>query len=209
MCIRDSPECAREAFETVCDPADPGLNVRLTFNPAEDIAAPFLANGAWPRIAILREQGVNGQVEMAAAFDRAGFAAVDVHMSDLIAGRVTLADFHGFAACGGFSYGDVLGAGEGWAKSILFNPCLLYTSTRLGRSIADREIERPLQAPGDPPALTAYSNPVSYTHLDVYKRQGRFHAGYPAAHRAGHKRDPRPERGAQPDCRRGQGGASH
>ena len=120
--LRDHPECAREAFETVCDPADPGLNVRLTFNPAEDIAAPFLANGAWPRIAILREQGVNGQVEMAAAFDRAGFAAVDVHMSDLIAGRVTLADFHGFAACGGFSYGDVLGAGEGWAKSILFNP---------------------------------------------------------------------------------------
>ncbi|MBL8249714.1 MAG: phosphoribosylformylglycinamidine synthase, partial [Candidatus Competibacter sp.] len=120
--LRDHPECAREAFETACDPADPGLNVRLTFNPAEDIAAPFLANGAWPRIAILREQGVNGQMEMAAAFDRAGFAAVDVHMSDLIAGRVTLADFHGFAACGGFSYGDVLGAGEGWAKSIRFNP---------------------------------------------------------------------------------------
>jgi phosphoribosylformylglycinamidine synthase len=120
--LRDHPECAREAFDAACDPADPGLNVRLTFNPGEDIAAPFLANGAWPRIAILREQGVNGQVEMAAAFDRAGFAAVDVHMSDLIAGRVTLADFHGFAACGGFSYGDVLGAGEGWAKSILFNP---------------------------------------------------------------------------------------
>ncbi len=120
--LRDHPECAREALITACDAANPGLNVRLTFNPAEDIAAPFLANGAWPRIAILREQGVNGQIEMAAAFDRAGFAAVDVHMSDIIAGRVTLADFHGFAACGGFSYGDVLGAGEGWAKSILFNP---------------------------------------------------------------------------------------
>jgi phosphoribosylformylglycinamidine synthase len=119
--LRDHPDCAREAFEAACDPADPGLNVRLTFDPAEDIAAPFLADGARPRVAILREQGVNGQVEMAAAFDRAGFAAVDVHMSDLIAGRVLLADFHGIAACGGFSYGDVLGAGEGWAKSILFN----------------------------------------------------------------------------------------
>ncbi|MDG4551180.1 MAG: phosphoribosylformylglycinamidine synthase [Candidatus Contendobacter sp.] len=120
--LRDHPDCAREAFEAAWDPADPGLNVRLTFDPAEDIAAPFLANGARPRMAILREQGVNGQVEMAAAFDRAGFAAVDVHMSDLIAGRISLADFHGLATCGGFSYGDVLGAGEGWAKSILFNP---------------------------------------------------------------------------------------
>ncbi len=120
--LRDHPDCAREAFEAACDPADTGLNVRLTFDPAEDIAAPFLADGARPRIAILREQGVNGQVEMAAAFDRAGFAAVDVHMSDLIGRRVSLADFHGIAACGGFSYGDVLGAGEGWAKSILFNP---------------------------------------------------------------------------------------
>jgi phosphoribosylformylglycinamidine synthase len=120
--LRDHPDCAREAFAAACDPADPGLNIRLTFDPAEDIAAPFLADGARPRVAILREQGVNGQVEMAAAFDRAGFAAVDVHMSDLIGGRVSLADFHGIAACGGFSYGDVLGAGEGWAKSILFNP---------------------------------------------------------------------------------------
>ncbi len=120
--LRDHPDCAREAFEAACDPADPGLTVRLTFDPAEDIAAPFLANGARPRIAILREQGVNGQVEMAAAFDRAGFAAVDVHTSDISAGRITLADFHGIAACGGFSYGDVLGAGEGWAKSILFDP---------------------------------------------------------------------------------------
>ena len=120
--LRDHPDCAREAFDLACDPADPGLNVRLTFDPAEDVAAPFIVNGARPRVAILREQGVNGQVEMAAAFDRAGFAAVDVHMSDIIAGRITLAGFHGIAACGGFSYGDVLGAGEGWAKSILFNP---------------------------------------------------------------------------------------
>ncbi len=120
--LRDHPECAREAFDAACDPADPGLNVKLSFDPAEDVAAPFIINGAQPRIAILREQGVNGQVEMAAAFDRAGFAAVDVHMSDLLAGRIALGDFHGIAACGGFSYGDVLGAGEGWAKSILFNP---------------------------------------------------------------------------------------
>jgi phosphoribosylformylglycinamidine synthase len=88
------------------------LNVRLSFDPAEGLATPLVAiRSARPRVAILREQGVNGQVEMAAAFDRAGFAAVDVHMSDIIAGRVTLADFHGLAACGGFSYGDVLGAG--------------------------------------------------------------------------------------------------
>ncbi len=121
--LRDHPGCAREAFDTACDPADPGLSARLSFDPAEDVAAPFIANGVRPRMAILREQGVNGQIEMAAAFDRAGFAAVDVHMSDIMAGRVALADFHGLAACGGFSYGDVLGAGEGWAKSILFNPC--------------------------------------------------------------------------------------
>ena len=120
--LRDHPDCAREAFEAACDPADPGLNVHLSFDPAEDIAAPSIASGARPRVAILREQGVNGQVEMAAAFDRAGFAAVDVHMSDIIAGRIALTEFHGIAACGGFSYGDVLGAGEGWAKSILFNP---------------------------------------------------------------------------------------
>jgi len=119
--LRDHPDCAREAFDAVVDPADPGLNVSLTFNPAVDVAAPFITDGARPRIAILREQGVNGQVEMAAAFDRAGFAAVDVHMSDITVGRINLADFQGIAACGGFSYGDVLGAGEGWAKSILFN----------------------------------------------------------------------------------------
>ena len=122
--LRDDPDCAREAFDAACNATDPGLNVHLTFDPAEP--APF-AKGrvgailARPRIAILREQGVNGQVEMAAAFDRAGFTAIDVHMSDLIAGRITLHDFHGLVACGGFSYGDVLGAGEGWAKSILFN----------------------------------------------------------------------------------------
>ena len=120
--LRDNPDCAQQEYDRILDAADPGITPKLTFNLAEDVAAPFIARGARPRMAILREQGVNGQVEMAAAFDRAGFAAVDVHMSDIIAGRASLKDFKGFAACGGFSYGDVLGAGEGWAKSILFNP---------------------------------------------------------------------------------------
>jgi phosphoribosylformylglycinamidine synthase len=115
--LRDNPACADEAFEQVVDYADPGLSVRLTFDPA----SPPAVHTARPRIAILREQGVNGQVEMAYAFDAAGFESVDVHMSDLIEGRVRLDDFTGFAACGGFSYGDVLGAGIGWANSILFH----------------------------------------------------------------------------------------
>jgi len=122
--LRDNPDCAREEFEGATDPADPGLFARLTFDPAQDIAAPCVQTGVRPRIAILREQGVNSQVEMAAAFHRAGFEALDVHMTDLIAGRRRLDDFRGLVACGGFSYGDVLGAGEGWAKSILFNPRL-------------------------------------------------------------------------------------
>jgi phosphoribosylformylglycinamidine synthase len=120
--LRDNPQCAEEEYDRLLDPGDPGLHAKLTFDPAEDIAAPFVARGARPRVAILREQGVNGQVEMAAAFDRAGFEAIDVHMSDLIGGRMRLDGFRGFAAGGGFSYGDVLGAGAGWAKSILFNP---------------------------------------------------------------------------------------
>ena len=122
--LRDDPACADEEFARITDPDDPGLNLRLGFDPAEDIAAPFVATGVRPRIAILREQGVNSQTEMAAAFDRAGFDAIDVHMSDLLAGRHQLASFKGLAACGGFSYGDVLGAGAGWARSILFNPAL-------------------------------------------------------------------------------------
>ncbi|MEE4659429.1 MAG: phosphoribosylformylglycinamidine synthase subunit PurQ, partial [Halieaceae bacterium] len=121
--LRDNPDCAREEFETITADA-PGLSASLTFAPDEDVAAPFIATGVRPRVAVLREQGVNGHVEMAAAFDRAGFSAVDVHMSELAAGSVSLADFKGLVACGGFSYGDVLGAGEGWAKSILFNPAL-------------------------------------------------------------------------------------
>lgn len=120
--LRDNPECAAEEFDRILDVDDPGLSPAVTFDPGEDITAPYLARRQRPRIAILREQGVNGQIEMAAAFDRAGFEACDVHMSDVIAGRTSLGDFKGLAACGGFSYGDVLGAGEGWAKSILFNP---------------------------------------------------------------------------------------
>ncbi|HFC8543175.1 TPA: phosphoribosylformylglycinamidine synthase [Neisseria weaveri] len=120
--LRDNPECADSEFALLADNQRNALFADLTFDLKEDIAAPFIASGAKPKIAVLREQGVNGQVEMAAAFTRAGFDAYDVHMSDLMAGRVKLADFHMLAACGGFSYGDVLGAGEGWAKSILFHP---------------------------------------------------------------------------------------
>jgi phosphoribosylformylglycinamidine synthase len=119
--MRDNPACALQEYDRILDRADPGLSVRLTFDPADDVAAPFVARGARPAIAILRDQGVNGEVEMAAAFDRAGFDAHDVHMSDVIAGRVSLSDFRGLAACGGFSFGDVLGGGEGWAKSALYN----------------------------------------------------------------------------------------
>ncbi len=115
--LRDDPVCAQEEFDALADADNPGLSASLSFDPA----APFVLTGARPKIAILREQGVNGQVEMAAAFERAGFAPYDVHMSDLQSRRVAIADFHGFAACGGFSYGDVLGAGQGWAKSVLFN----------------------------------------------------------------------------------------
>jgi phosphoribosylformylglycinamidine synthase len=134
--LRDNPACAQQEYDRILDAADPGLHAKLTYDPNEilppvrgELVEPHPSTGsgrtvltrARPKIAILREQGVNGNIEMAAAFDRAGFAAVDVHMSDIISGRVKLEDFKGFAACGGFSYGDVLGAGEGWAKSILFN----------------------------------------------------------------------------------------
>jgi len=119
--LRDNPQCAREQFAAALEPNDPGLNVRLTFQPQEDIAAPYIAKGVRPKVAILREQGVNSHVEMAAAFHRAGFTAYDVHMTDLFERRHSLDDFLGLVVCGGFSYGDVLGAGEGWAKSILFH----------------------------------------------------------------------------------------
>ncbi|CCD29553.1 Phosphoribosylformyl-glycineamide synthetase (FGAM synthetase) (FGAMS) (Formylglycinamide ribotide amidotransferase) (FGARAT) (Formylglycinamide ribotide synthetase)(fragment) [Candidatus Glomeribacter gigasporarum BEG34] len=119
--LRGHPACADEEYGALLDARDPGLTVHLSFNPEEDIAAPFVASGARPRIAILREQGVNSHLEAAYAFDCAGFAAYDVTMSDLLAGRASLADFSGFVASGGFSYGDVLGAGRGWAKTIQFN----------------------------------------------------------------------------------------
>lgn len=122
--LRDNPACADSEFAMIGDNGRSALFADVKFDVNEDIAAPFVNSGAKPKIAILREQGVNGQIEMAAAFTRAGFDAYDVHMSDLMAGRVHLADFKMLAACGGFSYGDVLGAGEGWAKSILFHPAL-------------------------------------------------------------------------------------
>ncbi|MGB1271007.1 MAG: phosphoribosylformylglycinamidine synthase subunit PurQ, partial [Endozoicomonas sp.] len=119
--MRDNAECARQEFDNLLDDYDTGLHASLPYDISVDVAAPFIATGVRPSIAILREQGVNGQVEMAAAFDRAGFSTVDVHMSDILSGHRSLDEFKGLAACGGFSYGDVLGAGEGWAKSILFN----------------------------------------------------------------------------------------
>lgn len=118
--LRDNPQCAQQEYDRILDTQDQGLYSDLSFNPDDDVTAPFIG-GAKPRVAILREQGVNGQLEMAAAFTQAGFSAVDVTMSDIVEGRTSLASFRGLVACGGFSYGDVLGAGEGWAKSILFN----------------------------------------------------------------------------------------
>ena len=119
--LRDNPVCADAEYDRLLDEADPGIHPQLHFDPAEDIAAPFINTGARPRVAILREQGVNSHVETAWVMHKAGFDAIDVHMSDLIAGRANLADVKGLIAVGGFSYGDVLGAGEGWSKTILFN----------------------------------------------------------------------------------------
>jgi phosphoribosylformylglycinamidine synthase len=119
--LRDDPDSAHEELATQLDCSDPGLSVQLTFDPQLDVAAPHIGGKARPKIAVLREQGVNSQVEMAAALDLAGFEAHDIHMSDLLSGSRSLQEFRGLIACGGFSYGDVLGAGEGWAKSILFH----------------------------------------------------------------------------------------
>jgi phosphoribosylformylglycinamidine synthase len=119
--LRDDPQCADEEFAAQTSPQQPRLSVALSFDPEEDITAPYLARGVRPAVAILREQGVNSQVETAAVFDACGFTSHDVHMTDLLSGRRDLAEFQGLVACGGFSYGDVLGAGEGWAKSILFH----------------------------------------------------------------------------------------
>lgn len=119
--LRDNADCADQEFDVLLEEDNPGLSAKLSYDVNLDVAAPYIKKGIRPQVAVLREQGVNGQVEMAAAFDRAGFNAIDVHMSDILAGRVDLNDFKGMVACGGFSYGDVLGAGEGWAKSALFN----------------------------------------------------------------------------------------
>ncbi len=131
--LRDNPDCADQELESLLDWQRPGLKPQLTFDPSENPAAPMIATGARPQVAILREQGVNGHVEMAAAFDQAGFTSVDLHMSDLLEGRRSLDRFSGFVACGGFSYGDVLGAGRGWAKSILFHDDL---RTQFGNFLA-------------------------------------------------------------------------
>jgi phosphoribosylformylglycinamidine synthase len=122
--LRDDPQCADEEYAAQTAALDPGLDVSLGFDPEEDIAAPYISRGARPKLAILRDQGVNSHTETAAAFEQAGFAPHDVHMTDIVAGRHRLAEFAGIVACGGFSYGDVLGAGEGWAKSILYNSAL-------------------------------------------------------------------------------------
>lgn len=122
--LRDNPKCAEQEHAAISDEGNQGLHSELTFEPTDDVSAPYVAKGSKPKVAILREQGVNGHMEMGEAFRRTGFSAIDVHISDLQAGRFQLADFHGLAACGGFSYGDVLGAGGGWAKSILFNNSL-------------------------------------------------------------------------------------
>jgi len=121
--LRDNPDCA-DSEHALAGGDDPGLHVALSFDPAEDVAAPFIASAKRPALAILREQGVNSHVEMSYAMHQAGFDTFDVHMSDLHAGRARLDQFQGFVACGGFSYGDTLGAGEGWARSIMFNPAL-------------------------------------------------------------------------------------
>jgi phosphoribosylformylglycinamidine synthase len=119
--MRDNADCAAQEFALIADNSQTGLIAQLSYDQDLDIALPFINTGVRPRVAILREQGVNGQLEMAAAFDKAGFTSVDVHMSDILLGRVSLNSFIGLVACGGFSYGDVLGAGGGWAKSVLFN----------------------------------------------------------------------------------------
>lgn len=122
--LRDNPECAQQEHDAKYDADDPGLHAMLTYDINEDVAAPFIVKGVKPKLAVLREQGVNSHVEMAAAFHRAGFEAIDVHMSDLVSGDVSLDAFNALVACGGFSYGDVLGAGEGWAKTVLYRDAL-------------------------------------------------------------------------------------
>lgn len=133
--LRDNADCADQEFDAILEEENPGLHAKLTFDVNADVAAPYIKKGVRPKVAILREQGVNGQVEMAAAFDRAGFAAVDVHMSDILAGRIQLDSFKGLVACGGFSYGDVLGAGEGGPSRSCSMPARA-TASRRSSSVA-------------------------------------------------------------------------
>src|SRR5690625_1117999 len=130
---RDNHETAQSEYELWQQADLPGLSVDVDFNPQENIAAPYINAGARPRVAVLRDQGIGSQAEMAWAFDQAGFQAVDVPMTDLLTGRQQLADFKGLVAVGGFSYGDVLGAGQGWAKSILYN-AMLSDQFEIGRA---------------------------------------------------------------------------
>jgi len=128
--IRDNPDCAQQEYDSILDESDPGLHAHLTFDINDASRTAFINKGIRPNVAILREQGVNGQIEMAAAFDRAGFSAIDIHMSDLIAGRASLTEFIGLAACGGFSYGDVLGAGEGGRSPSYLTHALMMSFPR-------------------------------------------------------------------------------
>jgi phosphoribosylformylglycinamidine synthase len=155
--LRDDPQGALQEYENISSEANVGLSYQLTFDPAVNVASPFLQSSTTlndrPKVAILREQGVNGHVEMAWAFSAAGFAAVDVHMSDIISGKTSLAGFKGIAACGGFSYGDVLGAGNGWAKSILLH------------STARKEFEDFFGARKDTFALAVCNGCQLFSHL--------------------------------------------
>ena len=126
--LRDNPECAQQEYDSILDNSN-GLQVVVSFD-VNKLVVPYVNKGIKPKVAILREQGVNGQIEMAAAFNKAGFDAIDVHMSDILFNRISLANFNGLVACGGFSYGDVLGAGRGWASSILYNPLAKYEFTK-------------------------------------------------------------------------------
>ena len=173
---RDNPACADAEHAVTGRALDPGMHVSLAFDPAHNVAAPYL-NFAKPKVAILREQGVNSHVEMAYAFHSAGFEAHDVHMTDLQSGRAQLADFKGLVACGGFSYGDTLGAGIGWARSITFNPALadqfkgfFARQDTFGLGVCNgcqmfAELADIIPGAQHWPRFT--TNPVSYTHLTL------------------------------------------
>ena len=195
--LRDNPACAEEEHDAVGSDEDPGLVVEATFDPLDDVAAPYLSLGVRPKVAILREQGVNSHVETAFAFDRAGFDTYDVHMTDLQAGRFDLADVVGLVACGGFSYGDTLGAGEGWARSVLFNERLTESLPRLlppRRHLRPRHLQRvpDVRRPGRPHpgcrgVAAVHPQPVGAVRGAAHPRRGArvvrrsSRRGWPAA----------------------------